>query len=576
MAPSCTVPFLVSCADEGDTTPEQISSEAKEYDGMTVPFEKEGMRFSAVSGFYDEEFFLDIACDDGYTVYYTLDGSIPTAGSTEFTQPVLISDRSPEPNAMSAHKDVAQPSDVARYDLSDSPADKATVVRAIAVDGSGRQSNVVTNTYFVGYKDKAEYYGRVKTVSLITDESGLFDYENGIYAIGKTYDDWLKSDEYDVSTPDWFLPANYTQKGREWEREAEVQFFENGQLQCSQNVGIRIHGGATRSYTQKSLNIYARKEYGAPKLEYDLFSGKVKSQTDNVPITEFDSIMLRNGGNDAMYTRFRDKLIQSLVSDRQFLTQGMEPCILFINGEYWGHYEITEKLDEGFIKAHYGVPKKDVCIIKKDSLDEGSEEAFAEWEELRSWINETDLSEDEAYEKLCGLVDMQGFMDYVCTELYINNRDWDSANSAMWKAQTVDESNPYADGKWRFILFDTEYSTGIYGEARARDNTLSRLMEEDCFITDLLKAAMKNEGFKQQFMATFTDISENNFSDERVEKEIAALSEAYGDMVKDTFDRFWYSTRGGPLADLSFDRSVEELQKFFSERRKYITKYVMQ
>ena len=87
-----------------------------------------------------------------------------------------------------------------------------------------------------------------------------------------------------------------------------MQFFENGELAASQDVGIRIHGGATRSYSQKSFNIYARGGYGAPKLEYDLFSGKVMSKSVGKPVTVFDTFVLRNGGNDAMYTRFSESL----------------------------------------------------------------------------------------------------------------------------------------------------------------------------------------------------------------------------------------------------------------------------
>lgn len=564
--------FLTSCSDGSKTSSERTGQIG--FLTETVPFDKEGMHFSAVSGFYDGEFYLDITSDNGSKVYYTLDGSVPTAESTEFTQPLLIGDRSSEPNVLSSHKDIAQPVDYVKYDLPSEPVDKATVVRAVAVGKNGEQSGVVTNTYFVGFNDKADYYDDVKVVSLVTDEDSLFDYEKGIYTLGKTYDDWLSGDEYDPETPDWFMPANYTQKGREWERGAAVQFFEDGELQCAQDIGIRIHGGATRSYTQKSINVYARKDYGAPKFEYDLFSGNVLNKTDNVPITGFDSFILRNGGNDAMYTRFRDKLIQSLVSDRQFLTQGMEPCILFINGEYWGHCEITEKLDAAFVKAHYGVPKKDICIVKRDALDTGSEETYAQWEELREWIKKTDFSDEAAYEKLCGLVDMQGFMDYISTELYIDNYDWGAPNSAMWRAQTIDESNPYADGKWRFILFDTEYSSGLYGQCLAENDSLERLLEKDCFITDLYKSAMKNEGFRQEFIDTFTEIAENNFSDEQVEKEIDALSESYRHMVTDTYDRFWKSSFGGASADISYDRSVNEMRDFFSQRKKYIMDFI--
>ncbi|MBR4627257.1 MAG: CotH kinase family protein [Ruminococcus sp.] len=585
IALACADIFLVSCSDKSSSShePSEPPSVAEtvtdsttdaEPDTETLPFESEGITFSAASGFYDSEFYLDITASEGRTVHYTLDGSTPTAESPEFTQPLLIRDISSEPNKLSSRSDIAQPAGYVSRELPSSPVDKANVVRAVAVDKDGTQSAVVTNTYFVGFSSKASYYDDVKIVSLIIDESSLFDYDTGIYVLGSVYDKWLSGDEYDQETPEWSIPANYTQKGREWERGASVQFFENGQLACSQDIGVRIHGGATRSYTQKSFNVYARKDYGAGKLRYDLFSGNVNSQTSGSPITEFDSFMLRNAGNDAMYTRFRDKLIQSLVSDRKFLTQGMEPCILFINGEYWGHYELTEKLDAAFIKAHYGVPKNDICIVKRDALDEGTDAAFAEWQALRSWIQSTDFSDEEAYSRLCSQVDMQGFIEYISTELYIDNYDWGAPNSAMWRAQTIDESNPYADGKWRFILFDTEFSTGIYERALPENDSFARLLDKDCFITDLLKAALRNEGFRKEFYDTFTDISENTFSDEKVESAIAAFSDEYREMVTDTYDRFWRDSVGGYYADSNYSFAVREVQDFFSARRKYITEAV--
>ncbi|MBP5362064.1 MAG: CotH kinase family protein [Ruminococcus sp.] len=575
IAVSCAV--LSSCSDKTSSGIDSMKIiDQTITEDFFEPFEQEGMCFSAKSGFYENEFYLDISADEGKTVYYTLDGNLPSIESEKYTQPIHIYDRSSDPDVLSAYTDIAQPADDVERELPKSPVDKATVVRAIAVDESGNQSEVVSNTYFVSFNDKAGYYNDVKIVSLITDEKNLFDYDNGIYMLGREYDEWLNGDDYDSTVPEWFMPANYTQKGREWEREANIQFFENGELELSQNIGIRIHGGATRSYTQKSFNIYARKDYGLSKLEYDLFSGSVNSEISNSSITEFDSFMLRNGGNDAMYTRFRDKLIQSLVSDRQFLTQGMVPCILFINGEYWGQYEITEKMDAAFIKSHFGIPKKDVCIIKKDELDEGDEATYDEWEKLHEWIKSTDFSDDSAYDELCQKVDMQSFMDYVSTELYIDNCDWGKSNSAMWRAQTVDAENMYADGRWRYIMFDTEYSSGIYGQSQPINDSFEKFMDKDSFTADLFNAALKNKSFRKEFYETFTEISETSFSDERVNTRIDELSESYCDMTVDTYNRFWRSSFGGNNARFNYSDSVQELRGFFSNRKKYITDYLKQ
>ena len=63
-------------------------------------------------------------------------------------------------------------------------------------------------------------------------------------------------------------------------------------------------------------------------------------------------------------------------------------------------------------------------------------------------------------------MDIQSFMDYITVETYINNSDWANGGSNNWEAwhsKTVNPDLPKADGKWRFILYDTEFSTGLYG-----------------------------------------------------------------------------------------------------------------
>lgn len=528
--------------------------------------------FSRTSGFYDDQFSLSISVKEGVTIYYTLDGSTPTAESNVYTSPINITDISSTKNVLSARTDIAPSSPTSQVRAPYNPVDKAVVVRAIAIDENGNSSEVVTETYFVGYQNKKSYYKNLKVISIVTDSDNLYDYEKGIYVLGKVHDDWRNGPEYDPTVPEWFMPANYTQKGSDWEREASMQIFDKGgTLAVNQNVGIRIRGGATRSHTQKSFNIYARSKYGASKLNFDLFSGDVYSEYTGKQITEFNSFVLRNGGNDAQYTRFRDKLNQSLVSDRSFLTQSMEPCIVFVNGEYWGHYEITEKMDDDFIEAHYGVDKKDVCMIKNQQLEEGDTDGYDEWVQLRKWISSTDFSKAENYAELCNKIDMQSFMDYISAEIYINNYDWGDNNMSMWKSTKIDTDNPYADGRWRFILFDTEYSVNLYDQAKPQMDSFTQFMKTNSFLSELFGAAMKNEGFREDFVRTFMDMANENFEAQKVYDLITELSNSYRETTIDTYNRFWADWPGGYWAETQYSKEVQSVRSFYNTRFPYIT-----
>ena len=252
----------------------------------------------------------------------------------------------------------------------------------------------------------------------------------------------------------------------------------------------------------------------------------------------------------------------------------MEPCIVFINGEYWGHYELTEKLGKDYVSVHSGIPAKNICIVKKEALEDGSEETFAEWERLWQWIKDTDFSQQENYDKLCEQVDMQGFMDYVSTEIYINNTDWGKANSAMWRAETPDNSTPYADGKWRFILFDTEYSAGIYGQAQPDENSFEVFQNKECFLAVLFYSALENTGFREQFHDTFLEIAEQNFGYARVNTEIDRLSVEYHYMTIDTYNRFWSRDVGGYDAESNYADAADSLRRFYVQRCDYIKAYL--
>ena len=139
--------------------------------------------FSHASGFYEDAFDLQINAEDGVTIYYTLDGSIPTAESEIYTKPIRVYNRSDEPNQWRSQQRVL--ADWQNYRPDNTPVDKAFIIRAIAIDESGAVSEPVTASYFVGL----EAYKENAVVSLVVDPEDFWG-EDGIYVTGKKYDSW--------------------------------------------------------------------------------------------------------------------------------------------------------------------------------------------------------------------------------------------------------------------------------------------------------------------------------------------------------------------------------------------------
>ena len=530
--------------------------------------------FSRVSGFYDDPFELMILSEEGLSVYYTRDGSIPDEKDTLYTGPLEVTDRSHEKNVLSDRTDIIAPNKWGDATAPLTKVDKADVIRAVAVDGQGNRSAVSTAVYFIGYQDKAEFYQNYKVISLAVDPGDLFDPARGIYVQGNAFDEWLHSDAFDPTLDEWLIPGNYLNRGREWERQARMQIFDGGTEVFSGEVGIRIHGGASRDSEQKSFNIYTRKEYGTTAIDYDLYDGENTSETGDEPITKYDSIILRNCGNDNKFSRIRDQLIQGLVWGRNFITQAMTPCLVFIDGEFWGHYEITEKLTDDFIHDHFGIQKKNVVLMKNDEVEEGTEEDGQEFAAFRDWIRETDFSDEEAYRQLEEQVDLDGLAEYLAVEFYICNWDFGDNNFAYWRARETDPDNDWADGKWRFILYDTEYSTGLYGTVKPDENAIERLREKGGSISNLFFAAMENPEFREKFADTYDDLTTSEFADNLVRDAVMELYGRNVDIILATYDRFWPTWPGGPNGANVLMSQVQDILNFFAERRQYSDEHV--
>ncbi len=338
------------------------------------------------------------------------------------------------------------------YIPKDKQVPKATVIRAIEVDSGGKQSKVATKTYFIG--NNLSDYGDNRIISLVSDPYNLVDINYGIMVRGNPSNKWN-------SKP----PYNFLRKGEEWEREAYLELFEGNtsgrSVRLSTGVGIRIRGGWSRAAGQKSFNVYFKERYGINNLKnYVLIPGAVKAD-GRTPVTTYKSFMLRNGGNDVEYTKFYDVFLQDLLRDRSYSTQAAVPCIVYINGEYWGPYNIQERYSDNHTEYKYGVKKENVISYDNGELDDGTKADEALFWQMMN-MKDNNMADPAKYNAFCDVFDIENFIDYWASEIYIYNEDWPHNNYRMWRTRNAEAGNPYGDKKWRYQMFDTEFAMGIY------------------------------------------------------------------------------------------------------------------
>ncbi len=323
----------------------------------------------------------------GSTVYYTLDGADPTVAGQKYTAPVVFKG--------------------------------TTVLRAVALDEGVPVSMVTTATYLV------EESTGLPVVSLVTDPAHLWDATTGIY-------------------------VNVEGRGRSWERPVTVEWLSPaGGRDFSVGAGLRMHGAGTRAHTDKrSLRLYFRGEYGPRELEYPLFGVEPGQTYDRlVLLTKVNDGWLCNqapgcSGGDAVFVR--DQLVRDLHEAMGQVVARGRWVALYLNGNYWGVYNLTERIDDTFLAAHFDHDYWDVVRSWEDVA----------WAASLDWIAGTDLSAAAQYDQAVQQLDIENFTSFIILTL------WAGDAELNWYAARMRYGH---DTRWRLFVWDAENTLGLRG-----------------------------------------------------------------------------------------------------------------
>ncbi len=556
-------------------------------------------QFSRIGGFYDTPFDLFLSAgSSGVQIHFTLDGSEPTTNSPAFNTAFTIRDRSGDPNLLSMIPGTATANQhTDGWFPPNGLVNKATVVRARAFRADAWPSPVATHSYFV-FTNAAQRYA-LPVVSLSINTNDLFNYNTGIYVLGKVFTDYTNSHPGEFLTG--HTPANYTQRGDAWERRAHIEFYEpdaikgqsmvftmsglepshgadasipltDPELKFAQNVLVDIQGQSSRSFRQKSLGIKARSDSPpTDNIAYELWTG-LKDRAGRA-LTEFPNLRLRNSGNDWNETMFRDALCHRICAPTGIDTLAYRPVTLFIDGEYWGIQNAREQLDPRHFETHYGVPADEVVICETSgTLVDGRPGDQQHFLRMRAFIETNDMADAENYAWVQTQMDVQNFIAYQASQIYIANADWPHNNIRFWRKRTAQfETNapPGHDGRWRWAMFDTDLAYGHSWSGGYGDNTLSVALNPTGrpginapWSTVIFRRLMMNQDFWRDFINTYADYLNSTFKENRAGDLVNEMQANLASSMPEHIRR--WRTMGGSLN--TWSNNVRVMRTFASQR----------
>ena len=434
------------------------------------------------SKLFTDQFYFKVTIPDGATLYYTKDGSTPTIDN---------------PNVKTSS---------GNHTVSD------TKVYRFRLYKDGMLLSPVTTRSYIRTSNN---YG-VPVVSIVTDNDGLYlnkEKTNKAYAL------WEKGPYGKAGNGQSDL-CNWN---RDWDRPVNIEVIDvNGKMVINQEAEITPSGRYSRAYNPRPFKVKAKKRYG-----YDNYFAF--TPFPDKPYNKYQSIKLRGGGNNNK-ARLKDAALQQIMirSGLDIDCQSYMPVHHYINGVYKGVINFREPNNKDFAYSNYGWDDDEVDCFKLDHnfgnggfvLTEGSRAPWDEWVQLAKTAGQ-----DASYQRICEIVDIDEFANYMAVEFYLGNEDWPRNNIKAFRHNTP-------DGRYRFVVLDLDHSFGSPTKATSINPFTSFDSQEyydnggyKSVMVTLFHNMLQNSTFRKKFIDSYCIVAGSIYDPDRVKAIVNELAD---------------------------------------------------
>jgi hypothetical protein len=351
-------------------------------------------------------------------------------------------------------------------------------------------------------------HGELPVLSLVAPDAAFFDPDSGLLVVGNTMfnapSDLERS--YARDPRFWKYPGNFHGRGKQWERGAVLQCLApEGEEQWQVKARIRINGQMTRGFPQHALRVLLDEPLRAAPWG-DVSAGAT-------------SFVIRAAGNDQVKAMMRDAYQHGLCDGLSFEVSKAMPCVLYINGAYWGLHHLRQRMDDEELARRYDVKPKKITIVEDlGVLYKGDPSAPDQLLGLVANVERWDGQVAEVAQLIEAQLDVPEFLQYMAAQMVLGNMDWPRQNVKYWRYEGKPSNGTKLDGRWHMVMGDSDLGFGA--NASPEHDMFQKVRPLDSPTARLFMGMMRSSIYRELFRSVADDLVSGPLSSARCKAEL--------------------------------------------------------